>query len=111
MMEKLIESFVYLGLLVILLVGVFRAREKQDVKVKRVCKSCGHVGSPVNAYRGHVLIEIVLWFCLLIPGVIYSIWARGGRDAVCSMCQSKEVIPTDTPIGKKLVNEAIEKQG
>jgi hypothetical protein len=47
-------------------------------------------------------VEIALYvFCLVIPGILYSVWRLSTRDSVCAKCQGK-VIPTNTPAGAKL---------
>ena len=39
-----------------------------------ICASCGSPGKPKNAIKGSIVVEIILWFSFLIPGLIYSIW-------------------------------------
>ena len=36
--------------------------------------------------RGSIWIEIILWLCLIVPGLIYSIWRLTTRRQVCSAC-------------------------
>lgn len=68
-----------------------------------VCKSCGFVGEAKSAVRGSLGIEIVLWLCFIIPGLIYSIWRGSSRYDACPQCGGKEMIPADSPIGKKII--------
>lgn len=70
---------------------------------KMVCKACGHVGTTQMVTRGSLAIEIVLWLCFLIPGLIYSLWRSTSRHSACRKCASTEIIPADSPIGKKLI--------
>lgn len=72
---------------------------------KLICSACGHVGTFKTATKGNLLIEIILWLSFLIPGIIYSIWRRSGLKRVCTVCKSENVIPVDTPVGKKLLAE------
>ena len=37
-------------------------------------------------YRGHLLIEIVLWCCFLLPGLIYTIWRHCSGYKGCRAC-------------------------
>lgn len=37
---------------------------------KLICTSCGHIGASKTITKGSILIEAVLWLCLLIPGLI-----------------------------------------
>jgi uncharacterized membrane protein YqaE (UPF0057 family) len=73
--------------------------------MKKICTSCGYVGSSVRITKGNLLIEIFLWLLVIIPGVIYSIWRLTSRYDACPECKNPSMIPTDTPIGKKLLKE------
>jgi len=44
------------------------------MKNQMYCKNCGFVGVPKMFVRGSFFIELVLWVCFIIPGIIYSIW-------------------------------------
>lgn len=70
-----------------------------------VCTICGHYGRTVSRTRGSLLIEIVLWICFIIPGLIYSLWRLTTRSRVCSACGSDKTVPVDTPVGRKLLSE------
>ena len=67
-----------------------------------ICSNCGTVGTPKSVTRGSILIEIVLWLCFIIPGVIYSIWRLTTRAKACRSCGSTNMVPLDSPMGKKL---------
>lgn len=51
-----------------------------------VCTTCGHHGPAAVKTRGSFLIEVVLWLCFIIPGLIYSLWRVATRGNVCSAC-------------------------
>jgi hypothetical protein len=51
---------------------------------------------------GSILIEIILWLCFLVPGFIYTIWRHSSTKQVCGTCGSKDVIPVDSPLAKKM---------
>lgn len=70
-----------------------------------VCTACGHHGATKQHTRGSILIEIILWLCFLIPGLIYSVWRHSTRKPVCSACGSEHVVPPNTPVGRKLIAE------
>lgn len=70
-----------------------------------VCTSCGYVGRPRVVTKGSILIEIILWLCWLIPGLIYSIWRHNTRYNACHSCQSATIIPASSPVGVKFVQE------
>ncbi len=77
------------------------------MKKKKICTMCGTFESPKTMTKGSILIELVLWLCGLIPGLIYSIWRHQTRVPVCSNCQSTAIIDINTPAGKKLYKEYI----
>jgi hypothetical protein len=68
-----------------------------------ICSSCGHVGSSKTAIKGNGLIELILWLCFLVPGIIYSVWRSSSRYKTCSVCGSTNLVPLDTPIGRKML--------
>ena len=61
------------------------------------CLSCHHAGSAKTENKGHILIEIILWFAFLVPGLLYSIWRRTNQKEQCKSCNSMEVIPSNSP--------------
>ena len=69
-----------------------------------ICTTCGYVGYPEKSVKGTFLIELVLWLLFLIPGLIYSIWRLTTKQDVCPSCGNPTMIPTDTPIGQKLLS-------
>ena len=70
-----------------------------------ICTRCGYTGEMSQAKKGSGVLEIVLWFCYLIPGLLYSIWRRSARPMCCPVCKSLDIVPTHTPAGKKLLEE------
>ncbi len=72
---------------------------------KLICSACGHVGSSKTAVKGNILIEIILWLFFIIPGLIYSIWRSSSRYKKCVVCGSTNLVPVDTPVGRKMLAE------
>lgn len=72
---------------------------------KLICSACGHIGSSKTAVKGNILIEIVLWLCFLVPGIIYSLWRSSSRHKTCPKCGSTNLIPLDSPVAQKLLAE------
>ncbi len=68
-----------------------------------VCTACGHIANPRRITKGSLLIEIALWFFLIIPGLIYSLWRLTSRHSACPVCGSSATIPIDTPKGRELL--------
>jgi hypothetical protein len=74
-------------------------------KKQCICTSCGYVGNTISETRGSLLIEIILWLFFIIPGLIYSIWRLTTRYEACPKCRNQNMIPVDSPVGKKLFEE------
>lgn len=72
---------------------------------KLICSACGHIGSSKTAVKGNILIEIVLWLCFIIPGIIYSLWRSSSRYKTCPKCGGTNLIPLDSPVGLKILSD------
>jgi DNA-directed RNA polymerase subunit RPC12/RpoP len=44
--------------------------------------------------------EVLLWLCFIVPGIIYSVWRLASRYQGCQKCGSKRIIPVDSPTAK-----------
>ena len=69
---------------------------------KCICTLCGAAESPKQYTKGSVLVEIVLWLCFLVPGLIYTIWRHASRYDGCRECGSEDIVPLNSPRGKRL---------
>ena len=80
-------------------------KEARTLRNSLYCTACGSVfKTPKTVTRGSIIIEIILWLCFLVPGLIYSIWRMTTRYKACPNCKSLTVIPADSPIAKKALN-------
>jgi hypothetical protein len=70
-----------------------------------ICPNCGKRGAPSKATKGSIWIELLLWCCFLVPGLIYSIWRLSSRQLVCPDCKQAGMISEDSPRGQKLLKE------
>lgn len=70
-----------------------------------VCTSCGHSGPARIRTRGSIWIEVVLWLCLIVPGLVYSIWRLTTRGNACAMCGAATLVPAQSPVGRKILAE------
>lgn len=70
-----------------------------------ICSNCGYVGVPKRVTKGSMGIEIVLWLFFIIPGVIYSLWRGSSKFKACPSCGAQNMIPLDTPNGRKLLQD------
>jgi len=70
-----------------------------------ICLDCGKIGFPKTVTKGSILIELVLWICFIVPGIIYSIWRLTTRGKACRSCGAGNLVPFDSPRGKELQGE------
>jgi hypothetical protein len=61
------------------------------------CMMCGSDMWPRKIVRGSFFIEIILWLCFLVPGIIYTIWRLTTKKQACSVCGSEAVVPAYAP--------------
>lgn len=61
------------------------------------CTSCGTQGKARITTRGSFAIEIVLWLCLIVPGLIYSLWRLTTRARTCRACGATTLVPINSP--------------
>lgn len=67
-----------------------------------LCATCLTVGSPKTVARGSFWIEVVLWLCFLVPGLLYSIWRLTTKHKACAACGCTQLVPLDSPMAKRL---------
>jgi len=79
------------------------------METQLICTACGYAGASNKRNKGNGLIELILWLFFLIPGIIYSIWRRSDKQNSCLKCGNKSMIPANTPMGQKLLNETGQK--
>lgn len=68
----------------------------------QVCKDCGTVGKTKTVARGSMAVEVVMWLCFIVPGLIYSVWRLSSKHEACRACGSERLIPAETPAGRQL---------
>jgi len=67
-----------------------------------VCVNCGTTGKTRRIVPGSFVIELVLWCCFFVPGLIYSLWRLSSAKKGCSACGSTNLVPIDSPAGRRL---------
>lgn len=72
---------------------------------RMICPNCGFQGKPKRSTRGSLMIEIVLWLAFIFPGLLYSLWRLSTRSSVCPQCGAGNLVPPDSPRGRKLTEE------
>ncbi|WP_440105381.1 WYL domain-containing protein [Acidovorax sp. BL-A-41-H1] len=64
------------------------------------CTACGTEGRGKTKTRGSLLIEVVLWVCFLVPGLVYSLWRHSSKHKVCGACGSEALVPLNSPVAR-----------
>ena len=67
-----------------------------------LCTRCLTEAPPVKTIRGSFLLELFLWFLMIFPGLIYTIWRLSTRKLACQSCGAVEMIPPDSPMARRL---------
>jgi hypothetical protein len=71
---------------------------------EKICTTCGFKGKPKRMTKGSFLMEVLLWICFLLPGLIYSIWRLASKYEGCPKCLGAAMIPLDSPMAAKLLS-------
>lgn len=64
------------------------------------CTACGSQARGRTRTKGSLLIEIILWLCFLVPGLIYSVWRHASKGKVCSVCGAESLVPMTSPVAR-----------
>ena len=70
-----------------------------------ICTACGYVGRTKRITKGSLFTELLLYFLLILPGLMYTTWRLTSRYNGCPKCLGDTMIPTDTPIGRRLLQD------
>lgn len=62
-----------------------------------LCLKCLHTGVPRVHTKGSFAMEVLLWACLAIPGVVYSLWRVYSRADACIACGHEDLLPAESP--------------
>jgi hypothetical protein len=71
-----------------------------------VCTSCHSRVMPKRVTPGSFALEVLLWLCFLLPGMLYTAWRISARKQICPVCKAPNPIPVSTPLGQQLISRA-----
>ena len=74
-------------------------------KALMICRNCGMTSEPKRVTPGSIWLEILLWLCAIVPGILYSTWRIVKRSNRCAGCGSADLVPADSPMGQKLARD------
>lgn len=90
---------------VVVLYFVIRGKLRGNQQKRFVCVACGALAGGNKAPRGSLGVEILLWLLLILPGLIYTLWRQTTYRAVCDTCGGDQLVPADSPVGRRLLND------
>ena len=70
----------------------------------QLCTNCGYQGKPKTITKGSIIMELALWICFLLPGLIYSIWRLSSRYEGCPECDASNMVPLNSPIAQRILH-------
>ncbi|HAF43462.1 MAG TPA: hypothetical protein DCK83_00575 [Gallionellaceae bacterium] len=109
MVGSLIIVFIIMAILIGALADFIKRLFKQggatDRNASMICPNCGTRGTPKSVTGGSMGIEIVLWLCFIVPGLIYSLWRLSSKKDGCPACGMPNMIGVETPNGRMLVEK------
>lgn len=98
-------SVVVIFAVLALLVGIVYMYYKQsraEAELKWFCPACESFAQGVKkSKRGSGWVELALWLCFIAPGFIYSVWRSASKDRACPHCNTRPMIPADSPKAKR----------
>jgi len=68
-----------------------------------VCTNCRTQSPPKMKVRGLFAVELLLWICFIIPGLIYTMWRLQNKYTVCPVCGAENMIPLHSPKARELI--------
>ena len=68
-----------------------------------LCMRCGYVGKSERVYPGSDMAGLLLFLLLIVPGLIYFVWRYSSAFEQCSLCESRELIPHDSPKANEIL--------
>ncbi len=67
-----------------------------------VCRQCSYAGKPEWFKAGSLKMEIILWCCLIVPGIIYTVWRYKAATPVCPKCGYGPMMKSDSGLGYRM---------
>ena len=61
--------------------------------MKIICPACHYVGESKAIAKGSRKVEITLWCCFVLPGMLYTMWrqSKDGQYHGCPQCHEANV--------------------
>jgi hypothetical protein len=56
-------------------------------------------------YEKPASVAPAIWVCFLLPGLLYTLWRLSSKHTACSVCESVELLPLNSPRGQELLSQ------
>lgn len=66
-------------------------RVKPGLFQKIYCTHCWYEWKVKTITPGSTIIELILWLCMIIPGLIYSWYRMKSKYCICPKCKSDRI--------------------
>lgn len=70
---------------------------------KKLCLRCGLQSK--GTVRGSLLVTLFLLCFGILPGILYECWRTAGGRNQCRHCGNSGMVPSDSPIAKRILKE------
>ena len=78
------------------------------MKSEVFCLTCHETGKPKYHTAGSIWIEIILWLCFIVPGLVYSFWRLSTRRKVCAVCGGATLVPPGSSAARSAARRSLQ---
>jgi len=72
---------------------VDKEKKRKAASIMQIqCPNCKYEGAGKFIVKGSMSMELVLWICFIIPGLIYSTWRLNNKKWICPRCDFEHVV-------------------
>jgi hypothetical protein len=80
------------------------AKSPKDLTKLSYCDHCGFVGRPKRYTKGSFGIEILLYFLMIFPGLLYTVWRLTSKFSGCPKCATPNMMPATSPKARAAIS-------
>jgi hypothetical protein len=100
-MTTSVDTIIYFFIFAVMVTGIAVVLSRTKPR-RMICQRCGTIARPKDRTKGSAALEVFLWLCFLLPGLIYTAMRSISKAKVCPACASTELVPLDSPVGREL---------
>ena len=83
--------FLHISFIILYPIVFYKLSAKKKIMQIR-CPNCKYEGQGKFIIKGSFGMEVVLWLCFLVPGIIYSVWRVTTKRFGCPQCDYEYVV-------------------